>query len=132
MSDILKHKKIRKTPFREEVLQVFNKHKNAISSSVIEEELLEFDRITLYRTIKLFLEKGIIHEIKLSGKEVNYALCSTSCNYEEHNHQHIHFNCEKCNKIFCVEVNVFPKIELTDYVVKKLEIQVQGVCKSCE
>ena len=75
MINLLKRKKISETPFRKEVLAIFSKYNNAIPLSIVEKELKEYNRITLYRTIKVFLEKGIIHEITISGQESNYAIC---------------------------------------------------------
>ena len=96
MTNLLKDKKISETPFRKEVLAIFTKYNNAIPLSVIEKELKEYNRITLYRTIKVFLEKGIIHEITISGEGSNYAICQEECNTDAHHHQHIHFKCKKC------------------------------------
>src|SRR5690554_3310720 len=62
--DILRDKNLRVTPFRKEVLEIFLENEHAISIQDIEEALVEFDRITLYRTIKSFTNKGVIHEIE--------------------------------------------------------------------
>jgi Fur family ferric uptake transcriptional regulator len=59
MSIILNNKNISETPFRREVLAIFNKYNNANPLSIVEKELKEYNRITLYRTIKVFLEKGL-------------------------------------------------------------------------
>ena len=65
-------KQIRNTPFRLDGSKLFKASKNAISLKEIERNLT-FDRITLYRTLKLFIEKGLIHEVlHSSGKK--YAL----------------------------------------------------------
>jgi Fur family ferric uptake transcriptional regulator len=114
-----------------EVLAIFDKYNNAIPLSVVEKELKEFNRITLYRTIKVFLEKDIIHEITLSGEELNYAICQEECNTENHNHQHIHFKCKECNIIFCVEIDKLPTITLPEYKIEQLEIQATGLCQNC-
>src|SRR5690554_7985054 len=50
--DILRDKNLRVTPFRKEVLEIFLENEHAISIQDIEEALVEFDRITLYRTIR--------------------------------------------------------------------------------
>ena len=131
MTNLLKIKKISETPFRKEVLAIFKKHNNAISLSIIEKELKGYNRITLYRTIKIFLEKGIIHQITLSGNESNYAICKEECDTGTHHHQHIHFKCNSCNKIFCVEVDKFPTIKLPKYKINQFEIQAAGLCQSC-
>lgn len=131
MDHLLKSKKISETPFRKQVLDVFRKYSNAIPISVIEEELQDYNRITLYRTIKTFVEKGIIHEIAISGGVSNYATCKEECTTTNHQHHHIHFKCTKCEKIYCVAVKQFPDIELPDYQIDNLEIQATGRCKNC-
>lgn len=131
MTNLLKSKKISETPFRKEVLAIFSKYNNAIPLSLVEKELKEYNRITLYRTIKVFIEKGIIHEITLSGNESNYAICKEGCDTVAHHHQHIHFKCTKCGIIFCVEVDKIPKIRLPKYKIEQLEIQATGLCQDC-
>jgi Fur family ferric uptake transcriptional regulator len=131
MQNVLKIKKLSQTPFREEVLAIFNRHDRAIPLSVIERELKKYDRVTLYRTMKIFLEKGLIHEITISGEESNYAICQEECESNKHHHQHIHFKCSKCESIFCVEIDKFPSISIPDYQIDQLEIQASGLCKQC-
>ena len=58
----LEQSNLRKTAIRKEVLQLFLKAKgNALSSRDIESQLENPDRITLYRTLRTFEEKGLIH-----------------------------------------------------------------------
>ena len=132
MTNLLKNKKISETPFRKEVLAIFGKYNNAIPLSIVEKELKNYNRITLYRTIKIFVEKGIIHKITLSGNESNYALCQEECTTVAHHHQHIHFKCNGCNKIFCVEISEFPELKIPGYEIEQLEIQAAGLCKNCK
>ncbi|PCI04880.1 MAG: Fur family transcriptional regulator [Flavobacteriaceae bacterium] len=131
MRNLLKDKKLSETPFRKEVLEVFGNYSNAISMSVIEKGLKDYNRITLYRTIKIFLEKGLIHEIALSGEPSNYALCDSTCSSELHQHQHVHFKCTLCETVTCVEVAEFPSLHLPNYQIEQLEIQASGICKVC-
>ena len=131
MKNLLKNKGLSETPFRNEVLAVFEKFSNAIPLSVIEDNLNNYNRITLYRTIKIFLKKGIIHEITISGEVSNFAICSSDCGLEEHIHQHIHFKCNTCQVISCVELDKFPDILLPNYTIDQLEIQISGICENC-
>ena len=132
MKNILKKKKLNQTPFRTKVLSILTKHKNAIRLSTIEEELKDYDRITLYRTIKTFVQNGIIHEISMSGEESTYAICKEECDGQAHHHQHIHFKCTQCDKIFCVRLEAFPNLSIPEYQIDKLEIQATGLCKNCK
>lgn len=132
MEKLLKQKRLNITPFRLEVLAIFSKYNSAIPLSVVEKELKDYNRITLYRTIKNFLAKGIIHEIALSGEENNFAICADNCGKDKHEHKHIHFKCENCKSVLCVEVDNFPKIEIPQFKIQNLEIQASGLCSSCQ
>lgn len=130
---ILKEKNLRTTPFRKEVLQIFLEADHAISVNDIEEQLVDFDRITLYRTIKSFIEKGVIHEIVMPGDVKMLALCDDICSDDEgvHSHQHVHFHCKTCDKIYCVETVDTPKIQIPGFVIDEKEIQARGICDKC-
>ncbi|MEX2483967.1 MAG: transcriptional repressor [Brumimicrobium sp.] len=130
---ILKEKNLRATPFRKEVLQLFVKNDHAISVQDIENELGEHDRITLYRTIKSFINKGVVHEIVMPGDVKKMALCDPVCSHDDglHEHNHIHFQCKKCEEVYCVEVNTLPKVTLQNFEIDEVEIQARGTCKAC-
>jgi len=133
MEQILKNKNLRATPFREEVLEIFLKNQHAISVSYIEEQLNEFDRITLYRTIKSFKKNGVIHEIALPGDVKKLALCDQVCDHDDglHEHNHIHFQCKICKEVYCVEVDQLPEVKLPEFQIEEIEIQAKGICKNC-
>ena len=126
---MLEKNKIRETPFRVEVLDLFTSSKNALSLKEIESQLKEFDRITLYRTLKLFIKTGIIHEI-LHSNGKKYALCQEECDEYEHKHNHLHFHCSKCNESFCVDSKI-NDLELPGYTIEHSDLSVYGVCNKC-
>jgi Fur family ferric uptake transcriptional regulator len=115
------------------VLEIFVDNEKAIAVSDIEQALGEHDRITLYRTIKSFIEKGLIHEIVMPGDVKKLALCAVDCNHDEgaHDHNHVHFQCKVCKEVFCVDVPSLPTIELPDFIIDEIEIQAHGVCAGC-
>lgn len=131
--NVLKEKNLRVTPFRKEVLDIFFKNDHAISIQEIEDSLEEFDRITLYRTIKSFISNGIIHEIVMPGDIKMLALCDGVCDHDAgiHQHDHVHFQCRKCQKVYCVEISNMPKIELPGFIIEEKEIQAKGICEKC-
>ena len=133
IENLLKNKNLRLTPFRKEVLEVFTSTPNAISIGDIEANLKQFDRITLYRTIKSFIEKGVIHEIVMPGDIKKMALCPHDCSSESHIHtaQHIHFRCTTCENIFCIDLNEFPEIVIPKFKIDTIEIQGTGTCEGC-
>lgn len=136
MEEFLKSKNIRVTSFRTQVLEVFTTQSHAIELSNIEEALGNHDRITLYRTLKTFLDKGIIHEIALPGENKKMALCESNCKHSKdddpiHNHEHIHFQCLKCGEVKCLSEVNFPKVKIPGFEIQQLNISAKGHCDSC-
>ncbi len=131
MTEIFLNKNIRQTAFREKVLAVFDNNKTALSIEFLESEIGEHDRTTLYRTIKTFIDKGVLHEVVLPNEPKKLALCDTSCSSEEHVHQHIHFKCTSCTKIYCKEIDELPTIAIPGFTVNSFEINASGLCNKC-
>ncbi|WP_373524065.1 Fur family transcriptional regulator [Aquiflexum sp.] len=132
---ILQEHNLRITNCRKEVLKIFLKRQAALSHSDLEEVLdKDFDRVTLYRTLKTFLDNDLIHKVLDDSGAAKYALCSHSGQESEynHDHEHVHFKCEKCGKTICIEEVSLPKINLpVGYINKEVSLLVQGVCDKC-
>ena len=131
MSELLKHKSIRITDFRIKVLEVFEKHTNAISVKTIENELVKFDRTTLFRTLNTFVDKGIIHPISLVGSDTKYGLCLDECSNDNHEHNHVHLDCKSCNEVYCIDIESLPTLNLGNHKIDSVEIQASGICEKC-
>lgn len=130
---LLKSKNIRGTAFRRKVLEALLKRDKPTTMEEVERHLGKFDRITLYRTIKTFEEKGLIHEIVIAGEPKRIALCASSCSEEKHHHHldHIHFFCEKCKETFCIDKVKVPEINIPNYQIKSFDFQAKGICENC-
>jgi Fur family ferric uptake transcriptional regulator len=123
---------LRSTLFRTQVLDIFRQSHYALSLADIEENLENFDRITLYRTLKSFEEKGLIHKISDTTGIPKYASCEESCSEDHHHHEHVHFHCEKCLKSFCIDVAAVPSVIIPEgYRVMSKEMLLKGICKDC-
>ena len=133
MEELLRAQGLRVTDFRLAVLKIFEQHSTALSSEEIERQLKDFDRITLYRTLKSFREKGIIHEIVMPDGAKTMALCAEECHHadHEHHHEHVHFKCKVCENIFCLDIDRYPQLNLPGFEVDQMEIQVFGTCQAC-
>ena len=129
---ILKKHNLRITQTRLDILGLFLTEEAAISNQDIEASLKGIDRITLYRTLKSFEHKGIIHKA-VDGTEIpKYALCVENCSEENHQHHHIHFHCEKCENTFCVEDVQIPVIKNPKgYQIHSTDVILNGVCIHC-
>lgn len=132
-AEILKENNLRVTSCRRDVLNTFLGKKVALSHSDLEEELKEnFDRVTIYRTLKTFLESDLIHKVLDDSGTAKYALCTHDSHEPHHDHEHVHFKCEVCGKTNCIEEASLPQITLpAGYIIKEMNLLVQGICKNC-
>jgi Fur family transcriptional regulator, ferric uptake regulator len=133
IDDLLKKSNLSVTGGRRKILELFLQHDGALSHSDIEKKAGEkFDRVTVYRTLQAFLEKGLIHSIPTSDNSIRYALCKDDCSGGQHRDDHVHFICNNCGNAVCLEEVVVPAIKLPrGYTVQQVEMLVSGVCKSC-
>ena len=131
--ELLKKNQLSITGGRRKILELFLQHDGALSHSDIEKKAGEkFDRVTVYRTLQAFLEKGLIHSIPTSDNSIRYALCKDDCSGGLHRDDHVHFICNTCGNTVCLEDVTVPAIKLPrGYITEQVEMLVSGVCKSC-
>lgn len=129
---LLKDFKLRTTPSREEILYLFVKKDYALSHSDIESEIPEdLDRVTVYRTLKTFLDKGLIHKVLDDAGSLKYALCNDACTKAGHKHEHVHFKCINCGLTSCLNVEI-PTVKLPKgYKPREVNLLIQGICSNC-
>lgn len=128
----LQNKNIKPTAIRILVLQHLKRCNNAIGLADLEEAFDKVERTTLYRTLKTFEEKCIVHSIDDGTGVPKYALCEEACECKLE-HLHIHFHCISCGKTFCLKDLSIPNIELpTNFKSTKTNMVVQGVCEKCK
>jgi Fur family ferric uptake transcriptional regulator len=129
---LLKTFRLRSTPTRQEILHLFIKKDYALSHSDIENEIADdIDRVTVYRTLKTFTDRGLIHKVLDDGGSLKYALCSEACSATQHRHDHVHFKCTVCGQTNCLKVEI-PCIKLPEgYIAKEVNLLIQGTCQNC-
>lgn len=123
-----------KTPPRLNVLSILTSREVATPESYLEKKLGDrVDRVTLYRTLKTFEEKGILHKVLDQNGTANYAVCSERCSEEKHYDEHMHFNCLICNKIYCMDEMKLPQVKLPrGFKAKSINLTVRGICRQCQ
>lgn len=131
--EILKKHQLSVTDARKNILALFSASKNALAHADIEKKSsTEFDRVTIYRTLQTFVEKGIIHSIPSSDNSVRYALCKEECTAEQHQHNHIHFICDSCGITYCLDQITVPAIVLPmGFRPTQTDLIVSGTCNKC-
>src|SRR5688500_16942437 len=129
---LLKNFRLRSTPTRQEVLHLFLEKDHALSHSDIEREVNNpSDRVTLYRTLKTFLDKGLIHKVLDDEGGIKYALCTETCSVKGHHHEHVHFKCSGCGQTHCLNVEI-PAVKLPKgYQADEMNLLIHGICERC-
>jgi Fur family ferric uptake transcriptional regulator len=131
---ILKGFRLHTTSSRADILNLFLEHPYALSYSDIEREVANtYDRVTVYRTLKTFLDKGLVHKVLDDAGSLKYALCKEHCSSVGHHHEHVHFKCTQCGQTNCLEDVDIPHVRLpSGYMIRELNLLVQGVCEKCQ
>lgn len=133
VQQLLKNSRLSVTETRTAILKLFLQSTGALSHAAIEKATkAQFDRVTIYRTLQSFLEKGIIHTIPTDDNSIQYALCKGSCSEGHHHDNHVHFICKECGMTFCLDHVEVPTIHLPEgFDGQDFEVIVKGKCEKC-
>lgn len=131
---ILSKFELSKTKSRIKLLDLFLDLSETISLQEIEQSIPDLDRITLYRTLKIFEQKGIIHRAIDGTNHPKYALCAEGCTEVQHHDNHAHFHCVSCEKTVCIDDIVLPKIKglPLGYKLSDAHLVLNGFCSDCQ
>ncbi|MGQ1945816.1 Fur family transcriptional regulator [Geofilum sp. OHC36d9] len=129
--ELLRSKKLNITDIRRQVVAALLEPAKALTQKEIEEVLVQncenIDRVTLYRTIKTLLNKGIIHQITIDVHTVKYKLAG-----EHKKNDHPHFHCCQCDRLVCM-----PQIKIQEdmlpggYSMQSSQVVIEGICPEC-
>jgi len=134
VDDILRRNSLSVTESRKKILNLFLSVQGALAHGDIETKAGEkFDRVTVYRTLQTFVEKGIIHTIPTTDNSVRYALCKDNFSEGHHHDNHVHFICLKCGTTLCLEDVVAPEIKIRKgFSINEIEVVIKGICMDCQ
>jgi Fur family ferric uptake transcriptional regulator len=133
VTELLRRNHLSVTESRKKILYLFLEEEGALAHGDIEKKAGEkFDRVTVYRTLQTFVDKGIIHTIPTADNSVRYALCKDNCSEGHHHDHHVHFVCSQCKQTYCLDDVVTPGINMPKgYRAEQVEVVVEGVCRNC-
>ena len=131
-SVLLAEKGLRVTKQRLEVLAELARERDDVTAQALWRRLRERDSrtglATVYRTLALLSEKGVIDALSHHGTELCYRLCS-----ETHHH---HITCSSCHRV--VEVEQCGLGSWLDevssrhgFVATDHRVEITGLCASC-
>lgn len=134
VKEVLKRNRLSVTESRMQILSLFYNAPGALAHADIEKNTGDkIDRVTIYRTLQTFEEKGIIHTIPTADNSVKYALCREACAEGHHHDNHVHFVCTNCGKTICLEDVLVPEVKLpAGFKPTQAQMVVNGLCKDCQ
>ena len=137
LKEELKKRGYKLTPQRRAIVDtiIISEGKHLTAEEIYDEvkkECPEIGLATVYRTILLLEEMGIIYKLDLEDGCSRYELA-----HEHENHRHHHLICNSCGKVFEVEDDLLDDLE------KKIEenynfkifdhsLKFFGLCKDCK
>ena len=123
---------VRPTAMRILIYKFMAQKEVAFALTDIENAFDKAERTTLYRTLKTFEDKGIVHHIDDGTGISKYALCEPGCNCELDQDLHLHFHCSSCDETVCLTEHKIPHINLPNgYVAEDANLVITGICEKC-
>ena len=119
----------RATPARIRVLQLLRETPGALNHNQIEQALGEsaLDRVTLYRVLDWLVENGLAHKSADANRVFRFSVAAES----EHA-KHVHFCCDSCGKVFCLDqAPPSPPAMPDGFSLSRADFDLRGCCASC-
>jgi len=131
LAGLLARKGVRATRQRLEVLAELARERDDVTAQSLWRRLRERDSrtglATVYRTLALLSEKGVIDSLSHHGTELCYRLCTDS--------HHHHLLCTNCHRVVEIEQCIDGWIdEVTSrhgFIVTDHRVEITGVCADC-
>lgn len=121
---------IRVTANRILVMKAFAKMNGAFSLLDMAGALPTMDNSSLFRTLTLFAEKGLLHLIDDGSGIQKYCVCH--CSDHHHHHGHVHLTCIVCHHTYCLESVEIPEVPIPEgFQVREAEYIIKGICSDC-
>jgi Fur family peroxide stress response transcriptional regulator len=125
----LKSKNIKPTIIRVKILEYLNEKKTHPTAEAIytklEKEIPTISKTSVYNTLNLFVQSGLIWPISVTGKETRYDIKMSP---------HHHFLCEKCGQIIDLDMECIyqKKGNVDGHKITEWHGHFKGVCNACQ
>ena len=134
-TDLLMEKRLRTTPLRLRTLMLLLRKREPLSHTEIFEELSQTgdapDRVTLYRTLSVFADVALVHQILGTDGTLRFCLHDPfrpGCPGD-----HPHFLCRTCGRMTCLPGQALPHVEVPEgTAVDGKQLLIFGRCSQCK
>ena len=132
LSDLLARQGVRVTRQRLEVLRELSRERDDITAQELWRRLRDSDSqtglATVYRTLALLADKGVVDTLSHHGTELCYRLCTDS--------HHHHLVCSSCHRVVEVEQcglgNWLDTVTAQHgFVATDHRVEITGLCRAC-
>ncbi|MBC3885738.1 Fur family transcriptional regulator [Undibacterium griseum] len=145
-ADLLRDAGVRPTGARQKVLGVLLHSQRALTHLDVQDALPDMDRVTLYRALDCLTDARLAHKISGDDRVFRYSIGHEQVNGNKHGssqHQHGHFKCTRCAKVFCMQDTQQPaalrrqlqiNLESTlgqGFQSHDIELTIKGWCPDC-
>ena len=129
---MVKEKQVRSTAAKQHIREILTKSGTAMSQpEILEHSEGVCDRVTIYRVLDRLLHEGEIHRTVGMDGITRYASCRQCDHDHGHQHDHLHFSCEVCGEVTCLE-KVIPVLKLPrGYQAREASYMISGICPDC-
>lgn len=132
----LKEKGYKLTPQRRAIVDIIIRNEgNHLTTEelydLVRKDCPEIGLATVYRTVQLLEELGVVSKLDLNDGCSRYELV-----HEEENHQHHHLICTNCGKLIEVEGDLLEVLEHNieekyNFKIKNHSVKFYGLCSNC-
>jgi Fur family transcriptional regulator, ferric uptake regulator len=131
IEDVLRNSKLKATPLRLAVLALLSKKNSPLTAEEIGAGLkqVDFDRASLFRTLKTFSQTGLLNMVDLGEGYYRY---ERNCDLHHHHH---HIICTQCKRIeivpFCIPESFKKFLHSKGYKNITHRMDFSGTCRRC-
>jgi len=130
LKNILRGAKLRVTPLRLAVLEYLITAGQPLSHTEVQAALPDADRVTLYRTLAVFADADIAHQVQ--GLDGAWRFCAHHDGGNGCPGGHPHFLCVSCGRMLCLSDQRMPRVEVPDGCeVTGKQLVAYGRCPAC-
>jgi Fur family ferric uptake transcriptional regulator len=127
---VLQEHGIKPTANRILVLKALSEFDHPATMAELEDRIDSIDKSGIFRTLTLFKENHLLHQIDDGCEGVRYELCHAHGQIDDD--RHVHFHCEICHRTFCMEQIPVPSVKFPEgFHVDSINYMAKGICPEC-
>lgn len=90
----------------------------------LQKELPTLSKTTVYNTLRLLSEAGVVRTVSIDGNEIRYDITTQD---------HGHFKCESCGGVynFSVDIDASVLTDLSAFCITDRNVYFKGICPKC-